>query len=254
MPEEPNYDSMSLEELEAESSKNPAEKPQVDPEPEGDGQQAPEPVAKKHPDTVPYERFNEVYEAKRQADALLQQYHNAAIQAQTRVAPQPQAPAPSRQDIAEYQANMELLSPYLAPLQQQLAAMQNQVVGYEVEKLANKAEQYVRFHVKDFDELAPEMFAEIQSKSQVMQDKILRDPDWVIEIADKVRMKKVLGVQNNQTTVKEDLKKRAVSESRGSGSPTPRQSSSKIDPAYERVILNGTPQELMEFEQKMGKR
>lgn len=250
MPEEKDYDSMSVEELEAESRKNPVEKTLPEPDPAGEGQ-AETPAKQRQAETVPYERFSEENQRRQKAEAQLQYYHNIAIQSQLNATQQSRPPAPTKQEIADYQANMELLQPYLAPFQQQLVALQNQVVGYEADKLVNQAEHYVRSHVKDFDALAPEIFQEINKMSSIMQDKISHDPDWVISIAEIVRLRKNAGTQTNETTVKQDLKKRAVSESRGSDNPAPRQTTSKIDPEYERVILHGTPQELTAYERKM---
>lgn len=244
MPEEVDYDSMSLEELEKESAKNPAEK--VEPEAEAEVQE-PEPETK--PRMVSHDQFNEVNEARKRAEALLAQYQISAIQRAQQV--QPKAPAPSPTEVAEYNQNLELLKPYLQPLYQQIESLNAEVTTSKVEKMASAAERYVRQAVPDFDSIAPEMFAEIQQLPPLVQDKILGDPDWVIQMANMVKLKKGTGAAVTQTTVKQDLKKRAVSESGGSSNP-PVRTSSKIDPEYERIILHGTTDELTAYERKKG--
>lgn len=251
MPEEKetkDFDSMTIEQLEAESKANPAEK--VAPEPEAEAEvQEPEPVQEKRSGMIPQDRFNEVNEARKHAEAMLARYQNDAIQRAQQV--QPKATAPSPTEVAEYNQNLELLKPYLQPLYQQIESLNAEVTTSKVEKMASAAERYVRQAVPDFDSIAPEMFAEIQQLPPVVQDKILGDPDWVIQMANMVKLKKGAGVVSSQTTVKQDLKKRAVSESGGSSNP-PVRTSSKIDPEYERVIIHGTTDELLAYERKKG--
>ena len=246
MPEETDYDSMSIEELEKESAKNPVEK--AAPEPEAEAEvQAQEPEAKQH--MIPQDRFNEVNEARKHAEAMLAHYQNNAIQrAQQVQAPKKQ---PTAAEIAEFQANQELLNPYIGPVVQELNELKAEVINYKVEKLANEAERYVRNFVPDFDSVAPEMFALIKSKPQSLQDTILGNPDLVIEYANITKAMIAAGQTNKTTTVKQDLKKRAVSESGGSSNP-PVRTSSKIDPEYERIILHGTTDELTAYERKKG--
>ena len=117
--------------------------------------------------------------------------------------------------------------------------------------MANEAERYVRNFVPDFDSVAPEMFALIKSKPQSLQDTILGNPDLVIEYANITKAMIAAGQTNKTTTVKQDLKKRAVSESGGSSNP-PVRTSTKIDPEYERIILHGTTDELTAYERKKG--
>lgn len=248
MPEETDYDSMSIEELEKESAKNPVEKAVSEPEAEAEVQE-PEPEAKQQQHMIPQDRFNEVNEARKHAEAMLAQYQLSAIQRAQQV--QPKSPAPTPTEVAEYNQNLELLKPYLQPLYQQIDSLNAEVTTSKVEKMASAAERYVRQAVPDFDSIAPEMFAEIQQMPPIVQDKILGDPDWVIQMANMVKLKKGAGVETAKTTVKQDLKKRAVSESGGSSNP-PVRTSSKIDPEYERIILHGTTDELTAYERKKG--
>lgn len=248
MPEEKDYDSMTIEELEQESAKNPVEKEVPVPEAEAEVQTQ-EPREKQQSQTVPYDRFDEVNKARKQAEDLLARYQLDAIQRAQQS--RPQAPPPTPAELAEYNGNQALLEPYLRPLHQQIQTLNAEINETRIEKRVNEAEQYLRRSIPDYDHIAPELFLEIQKRSPVVQEKIYADPDWLIELANTVKMKKSEGTFNAEAAAKQDLKKRAVSESRGSSGP-PIKTTSRIDPEYERIINHGSIAELTTYEMKHG--
>jgi len=65
------------------------------------------------------------------------------------------------------------------------------------------------------DDLKADLAREIESKSPVIQKKITSDPDLIIEMAEKVRLKRATGGMTRTSAAQQDLKARSRSESGG---------------------------------------
>jgi hypothetical protein len=166
-----------------------------DAEPEGDA--IPEPVdaepEKKIPDTVPYDRFQEVYQESKQAKAAIQQlaYQNQQLMAafqQLQGGQQQQRKAVD----PEVQAFLDVIRPgldeYIAPVLRELQATKQTNVQLQNKAISEAAWNYVQTNVPDLNEIAPDLMELIDSRRD--KDAILADPDRVVDLAELVRLRK----------------------------------------------------------------
>lgn len=220
MPEDPEFQ----DEQNSELTEDATESQSQEAEPEGD---APE---KTGPEHIPYQRFQEVWNERQDARAYAQQLQMQIMQMQQQVqaiqnaANVPKEPEPDP-DVEQIVA--PVLNKYVRPLMQQLNAARAELGQVQAKAEAEAAWGYVMQHVPDMDDLKADLAKEIESKSPVIQRKITSDPDLIIEMAEKVRLKRAAGGNARTSAASQDLKARSRSESGGARtSPT---SKSNID-------------------------
>lgn len=180
-------------------------------EPEGE-------AAKKGPEHIPYERFQEVWNERQDARNYAQQLQMQILAMQQQIsAIQNSANMPKEPDIDPdvEQIVAPVLGKYVKPLMNQLNAAKAELAQVTAKAEAEAAWNYVMQHVPDMDELKADLAREIESKSPVIQKKITSDPDLIIEMAEKVRLKRQAGGSNRASAASQDIKSRSRSESGG---------------------------------------
>lgn len=185
------------------------------PEPAGDGQ------PNKGPEHIPYHRFQEVWNERQEARQYAQSLQMQILQMQQQIAgaqssPQEPEPDPDVENIVK-----PVLNKYVRPLMQKLQQTEAELGRVQAQAEAEQAWGYVLHYVPDMEDLKDDLAREIQSKSPAVQRKITSDPDLVIELAEKVRLKRAGGKSAVSQAVQHDIKARSKSESGGARtSPT----------------------------------
>lgn len=167
---------------------------------------------------VPYDRFQEVNEAKNRAEAYAQQLQLMILQAQQQ-AKAPVVPEPTPDPDVEAVVK-PVLKKYLAPYEAEIQRLQQTNLALAGKAEAEAAVQYVRQNVPDIDDLMPDINAWVSSQSAVMQQKIRQDPDGVIMVANLVRAERAASGKGNTSTARQSMKSRARTE-HGATSPNP---------------------------------
>lgn len=210
-------------EVQAEETAELAETAGVD-NPEGESQQ------KTGPEHIPYSRFQEVWNERQEARSYAQQLQMQIMQMQQQVNALSQtqnAPRDPDVDPDVEQIVAPVLNKYVKPLVQQLNAAKAELSQVQAKAEAEAAWGYVLSHVPDMEDLKADIAKEIEGKSPVIQRKITSDPDLIIELAEKVRLKRSSGASAASSAVRNDLKSRSRSET--SGTRTSPTSSNNID-------------------------
>ena len=172
----------------------------------------------KGPEHIPYQRFQEVWNERQDARAYAQQLQMQILQMQQQVnAIQNAANAPREPEIDPdvEQIVAPVLNKYVKPLMNQLNAAKAELGQVQAKAEAEAAWNYVLQNVPDMDDLKADLAREIESKSPVIQKKITSDPDLIIEMAEKVRLKRATGGMTRTSAAQQDLKARSRSESGG---------------------------------------
>lgn len=172
----------------------------------------------KGPEHIPYQRFQEVWNERQDARAYAQQLQMQILAMQQQVnAIQHAANAPREPDIDPdvEQIVAPVLNKYVKPLMNQLNAAKAELGQVQAKAEAEAAWNYVLQNVPDMDDLKADLAREIESKSPVIQKKITSDPDLIIEMAEKVRLKRASGGMTRTSAAQQDLKARSRSESGG---------------------------------------
>lgn len=178
--------------------------------------------------TVPYERFQEVYDDLKATRQSHQQMQFQIMQMQRdlmQATAKPKAPEPQLDPEVD-----QILDPYLqkrlAPYQQTLAEMQKREAAMWANQEAQTAWEYVKTAVPDLDELAPDMQNYLATLPSTRANKITADPDLVIQTAELVRAMRSAGKAVGTQVAKQDLKQRSKSDV---GTASPANISGKID-------------------------
>lgn len=194
--------------------------PEGDAKPEGD-------QPKKGPDHIPYDRFQTVWNERQEARDYAQQLQMQILAMQQQIAAVSGAVnAPREPDIDPdvEQIVAPVLNKYVKPLVNQLQQAKQELGRVQAKAEAEEAWNYVLQNVPDMEDLKADLAKEIESKSPVIQKKITSDPDLIIEMAEKVRLKRGKAPISPANA---DIKSRTRSESGGTRqSPT---SGSNID-------------------------
>lgn len=207
MPEDPeNQDIESVETTET------TENEESSGEPEG------EPTDSKGPKHIPYDRFQEVWQERQDARGAVSALQQQILMLQNQIlatqhsmnTPRDPDPDPDVEQIVA-----PVLNKYVKPLVQQLNAAKQELYQVQARNEAEQAWNYVLQHVPDMDDLKEDLAREIEAKPRTVQQKITSDPDLVIELAEKVRLKRASGNVTTGNAGRADLKSRTKSESGG---------------------------------------
>lgn len=212
----------------------------------------PEPV-KEEVKTVP---LHVVQEMRQERQRILQEAEQLRLQnillsqqmqqfTQPKPAPPPQQPKMSREE----QELEEILEPFIqrkiAPVMEDLRRKDQFIQNIAAEREASRAMDYVTAHVPDFQELAPDLQAWLESQAPAYRNNVTSHPDNVIMACNMIRAIKAGGNTMVGQQVAADIKARSKSER---GISTSRPSTSSVDfnalsdedfAKYDREIQNG---------------
>lgn len=217
-------DDLTLDPQESLPVDNP-EAPPEQPEVEAAGQEEQAPPERKHPSHIPWDRFQEIWEQKRRAEDEAHQARMMAMQLQQQMmaqrVPQPQEPAidPEVESLIA-----PVVRKMVGPMAGELQRIQVENQRLVAERAAQQAEAYVRQAVPDLDELWTDLDAVYRNLPPKLQLK-WNDPDYFVEVANRVRLERRTGNTTIQAAIKNDMRSRARSESGGQsqGTPNPKQ-------------------------------
>lgn len=215
------------EDFEAETTELQEEQPTEAVEAEPEAQPETEP---QKPKTIPFERFQEVYDDLKTTRQGYQQLQHQVMEMQRQLfeatKPQKQAPPAPKIDPEIDEIINPSISSRLSPLEQRLARQEQLNAALYAQQEAASAWDYVRTAVPDLDDLASDMQSYLNTLPQARANKITSDPDLVIQTAELVRAMKQAGKSVGVQAAKQDLKQRSKSDN---GSASPAFSNAKVD-------------------------
>lgn len=186
------------------------------------------PETETKPRTIPFERFQEVYDDLKSTRQGYQQMQMQVMQMQQQLmaASRPQAPAPKNVDPEIDDLIDPSLSKRISPLEARLARQEQINAALWAETESQRAWDYVKTSVDDLDELAPHIQSYLATLPQARANKITSDPDLVILTANFVRAQRDAGKSVGTQVAKQDLKQRTKSDA---GTASPPNFGNKVD-------------------------